>query len=107
MSTYGWPEQATKVLTKAVPTVKNGNVIKWEVEMRYMLNGYQSTMRHEINVPSLNKTPGAWTRTELLAECPTAQWDRVFDSQYQSVMVDSLTAPTRDDTFDVTTMPEV
>jgi len=95
---------ARKVLAKATPTVDTeGNVVKWEVEGRYSLNGYHSTYRHEFDADVL-KPVSDWTKAELWAEMPTAQWDMVFESQYQSVVVDGPTAPVRKSDFDIRKM---
>lgn len=92
---------ATKRILKASPFVDaDGNVDKWELEVQYSLNGWQHTFRHEYQ-PDAPKAPDVFTRAELLAECPTAKWDMVFDSQYESVKGEAArTAPQRRD-FDV------
>ena len=97
---------ARKGIAKATPTVDvDGNVIKWEVEYRYGHNGYQSTMRHEFE-PTVLKAEGLWTQADLLAECPFAQWEAVFDSQYNSAGPEArAAAPSRKPSFDVRKMP--
>ena len=98
-------ELARKGLVKAVPTVAvDGNVIKWEVEYRYGHNGYQSTYRHDFE-PTELKPEADWSQAELLAECPFAQWQAVFDSQYDSAGPEAqAAAPTRKSDFDVRKM---
>ena len=88
-------------LAKATPTVAtDGNVVKWEVEMKYSLNGYHSTYHHEFE-PGTLKAETAWTRAELIAECPTVQWANVFDSQYESAGPNAgVGAPVRRSDFD-------
>ena len=85
---------AKKKFVKARPTVDkvSGNVVKWEIEYEYSKNGYKSVMRDDFS-PDVDKKPEEFTKAEILAECNTAQWDMVYESQYQSVMVDSLTSP--------------
>tara|TARA_B100000745_G_C19866829_1_gene288775 strand:- start:5 stop:403 length:399 start_codon:yes stop_codon:yes gene_type:complete len=49
------------------------------------------------NFTELDKT--AWSLAELIALCPTTQWDSIFDSQYDSVITNPPTTCTPDDSF--------
>ena len=49
------------------------------------------------NFTELDKT--AWSLANLIALCPTTQWDSIFDSQYDSVITNPPTTCTPDDSF--------
>ena len=83
--THEYAEQATKTLTKAVPTVgTDGLVIKWEIEVEYSLNDYVSNFNKSVDVEA-DKEPEAFTKAELFELVNTPHLDAVYDSQYQSV----------------------
>ena len=84
-----YSDQATKVITKATPTLDDkGNVKKWDIEAGYLLNGYKSTYRTTIDGALMDaKPPSKFTKAELWKLCPAGQWDAIYDSQYDSVMV--------------------
>ena len=86
---FEYADQATKALAKATPTVDlEGNVIKWEVEVQYSLNGYKSVYRDTIEQHEFEpKAPEEFTKEELMTLSNYSQFDRVFDSQYASVML--------------------
>lgn len=76
---------ATKTITKAVPTVDaDGKVIKWEVAVEYSLNDYVSTFSKIVDVEPA-KAPAAFTKAELWELVDEAHLDAVYDSQYESV----------------------
>ena len=76
---------ATKTLTKAVPTVDaDGKVIKWDVTVEYSLNDYVSTFSKFAEVEP-TKAPEAFTKAELWELVDEAHLDAVYDSQYESV----------------------
>jgi hypothetical protein len=78
---------ATKTLTKAVPTVDaDGKVIKWDVTVEYSLNDYVSTFSKFAEVEP-TKAPEAFTKAELWELVDEAHLDAVYDSQYESVML--------------------
>ena len=92
-----------KTLTKAVPASEDGKVIRWDLTMKYEQGTegkadyytnekYASIEAAETSPASgtiNNFTPkaeGEWTKKELEDLCPTAQWDVIFESQYDSVI---------------------
>jgi hypothetical protein len=76
---------ATKSITKAVPTVDvDGKVIKWDVTVEYSLNDYVSTFSKFADVEP-TKAPADFTKAELWALVDEAHLDAVYDSQYESV----------------------
>jgi hypothetical protein len=76
---------ATKSITKAVPTVDvGGKVIKWDVTVEYSLNDYVSTFSKFADVEP-TKAPADFTKAELWALVDEAHLDAVYDSQYESV----------------------
>lgn len=76
---------ATKTLTKAVPTVDaDGKVIKWDVTVEYSLNDYVSTFSKFAEVEP-TKAPEAFSKAELWELLDEAHLDAVYDSQYESV----------------------
>ena len=76
---------ATKTITKAVPTVDaDGKVIKWDVTVEYSLNDYVSTFSKAVDVEPA-KAPAAFTKAELWELVDEAHLDAVYDSQYESV----------------------
>lgn len=83
--TYTYADQATKELTRAIPTVDaDGKVIKWDLELQYSLNDYVSTFSKNVDVEA-TKTPAEFTKAELFALAGVDHLDAVYDSQYQSV----------------------
>ena len=96
-----YADQATKTLTKAVPTVDlDGKVIKWEVEVEYALNDYVSKFNKQVDVEAA-KAPSEFTKAELLELANTAHLDLVYDSQYESTQVPQPVTETKVDDFDV------
>ena len=49
------------------------------------------------NFTELDKT--AWSLANLIALCPTTQWDDIFDQQYDSVITNPRVKGTPDDSF--------
>lgn len=82
---YTYAEQATKTLTRAVPTVDaDGKAIKWDLEVEYSLNDYVSTFSKNVDVEA-DKAPTDFTKDELFTLAGIDHLDAVYDSQYQSV----------------------
>ena len=99
---YTYADQATKTLTKAVPTVDaDGKVIKWEVEVEFELNDYKSSLNARIELEP-TKAPEAFSKAELFAFPEVEYLSAVYDSQYESTQVPGP-APTeiKVDGFDV------
>lgn len=96
-----YADQATKTLTKAVPTVDvDGKVIKWEVEVEYSLNDYVSKFSKQVDV-EVSKAPSEFTKAQLLELANTAHLDLVYDSQYESTQIAQPVTETKVDDFDV------
>ena len=94
----------TKTLTSAIPHEKDGKVIRWDLEMKYEDGDasadpstyYSST--HRVTLDTTEETPkgtvthftpkakGEWSKSDLEGLCPTAKWDEIFASQYDSVI---------------------
>ena len=108
----------TKTLTTAIPYNKSSKVQQWQLGMTYNQGSksaspptyYESTFSTIIpasetgpdgNVTT-NFTPKAeasWTLAELTALCPVAQWDNIFDSQYDSVITNPPDNPVPDPSY--------
>ena len=98
----------TKTLVQAIPFNFDSKVQKWELGMKYEEGSdatyYTSTFR--IFIPAtdpdsgeVNFTPKAeasWSLAELVALCPTDEWDGIFDSQYDSVITNPPDDPVPD-----------
>jgi hypothetical protein len=105
----------TKTLTKAVPFNLNSKVQKWVFNMQYNQGSksaspptyYESSF--DATIPATEPLPddstqtnftpkaeGSWTKAELIALCPTAQWDTIFASQYDSVITNPPDLPIAD-----------
>ena len=110
----------TKTLTSAVPYEKNSEVEEWYLEVTYSQgtegnadyyeNNFSETVHAEeadfegntiTNFTELDKT--AWSLADLLALCPTSQWDDIFDSQYDSVITNPPEVCTPDNDFVIPT----
>ena len=101
----------TKTLTGAIPYNLDSKVQRWAFEMKYEegvdATYYTSNMRTSIPAtdPStgvVNFTPkaeGSWTLAQLTALCPTGLWDRVFASQYDSVITNPPDLPVPDPNY--------
>tara|TARA_R100000655_G_scaffold110003_2_gene166894 strand:- start:45 stop:389 length:345 start_codon:yes stop_codon:yes gene_type:complete len=98
-----------KTLIGAVPSSEGGKVIRWNLTMKYEQGTegkddyYTNDKSVNINTTETNsdgstttnftaKAEGEWTKKELEDLCPTAKWDEVFASQYESV----ITNPSKD-----------
>ena len=104
-----------KTLVNAVPSSLDGKVTRWELTMKYeqgtegkddyYTNEKRVTVEAAETSPSgtiNNFTPkaeGEWTKKELEDLCPTAQWDTVFASQYDSVITNPVKDPVPNDAF--------
>ena len=98
----------TKTLTEATPYNKDSKVQQWDLTMKYEEGAdatyYTSTMNASIpatdpDTGTVNFTPkaeGEWTLAQLTALCPTALWDTVFASQYDSVITNPPDKPVAD-----------
>ena len=109
-----------KTLTGAVPSVLDGKVVRWSLTMKYeqgtegeadyYKNNKQTTIDASVSRPdadgkditTTNFTPKAeadWSKSDLEALCPTAKWDAIFASQYDSVITNPPKEPVPDDSY--------
>jgi len=105
-----------KTLIKAVPSNLDGKVTRWDLAMKYeqgtegkddyYTNEKRATV--EATVEGLNgstttnftpKAEGEWTKKELEDLCPTAKWDEIFASQYNSVITNPTKEPVPDNDY--------
>lgn len=103
-----------KTLSKAIPTVNENGIVKsWELEVvySYPVAGYTTTdapLRRKYSeteeVEYLNKTPQEFTKTELFSFLNITQYDLVFDSTYESVVLPSK--ETKDTSFDLNSLAD-
>ena len=100
----------TKTLTGAIPYNKSSKVQQWDFTMKYEEGAdatyYTSSFMTSIPATdtdgTVNFTPKAeasWTLAQLIALCPTAKWDNVFASQYDSVITNPPVLPVPDPSY--------
>jgi hypothetical protein len=83
-----YSEQATKSFTKAKPTVNaDGDVVKWELELEYSLNGYTVNFPAEIELNDNLKKPENFTLSELKELAREDHYNNVYDSMYESTQI--------------------
>ena len=104
-----------KTLTGAIPSVLDGKVVVWNLTMKYE-QGTEGQADYYTNNKSVNlnatetlgdittnnftpKPEADWTKSELEALCPTAKWDEVFASQYDSVITNPPKEPVPDNSY--------
>ena len=107
-----------KTLIEAVPFSEGGKVVRWSLTMQYEQGTegkddyYTNDKNETINASETNpdgstitnftaKAEGEWTKKELEDLCPTAKWDEVFESQYDSVITNPKTSPTPNSDFKI------
>jgi len=109
-----------KTLTSATPFVEDGKVVRWSLTMvyeqgtegkaDYYKSEKQTTIDASVSKPdpdgkditTTNFTPkaeGDWTKKELEDLCPTAKWDAIFASQYDSVITNPAKQPEPNNEF--------
>ena len=105
----------TKTLIKAVPSVLDGKVVIWDLTMKYE-EGTEGEADYYTNDKSVNlnatetlgditvnnftpKAEADWSKSELEALCPTAKWDEIFASQYDSVITNPPKEPVPDNSY--------
>ena len=106
----------TKTLNQAVPYIEDGKVVKWDLGMKYeqgtegkddyytnnKITTIEATETNIKGTTVTNFTPkaeGDWTKKELEDLCPTAKWDAVFASQYDSVITNPPKVPVANNDF--------
>ena len=105
-----------KTLIEAVPASEGGKVVRWSLTMKYEqgtegeADYYTNDKRETIEASETNldgstttnftaKAEGDWTKKELEDLCPTAKWDAVFASQYDSVITNPPKDPVPNDSY--------
>ena len=108
-----------KTLTRAVPGNEDGKVVRWALGMFYEqgtkgeADYFQSEKEVTIHATETRPGPdgdetinnftanaeGDWTKKELEDLCPTAKWDAVFASQYDSVITNPPKEPVDNNDF--------
>ena len=98
----------TRTLVKAVPYNLNNKVEKWDLTIKYeeVTEGeadYYTNEKFATLVAAdgdfTAKAEGDWTKSELEALCPTARWDVIFASQYDSVITNAPKEPVPDNDY--------
>ena len=104
----------TKTLTGAIPYNLNSKVQQWDFEMKYeegadatyYTSNFNTVIPASETLPDgstqTNFTPKAeasWTLAQLIALCPTDQWDSIFDQQYDSVITNPPDVPVADPNY--------
>ena len=99
-----------KTLIEAIPASEDGKVVRWSLTMKYEqgtegeADYYTNEKRETIEATQTNqdgstttnftsKAEGDWTKKNLEDLCPTAKWDTVFASQYDSVITNPVKTP--------------
>jgi hypothetical protein len=100
----------TRTLVKAVPYNLNNKVEKWDLTMKYE-EGTEGEADYYTNEKSAllvaadgdftAKAEGDWSKSELEALCPTARWDVIFASQYDSVITNPPSEPVPDNEYQI------
>ena len=100
----------TRTLIKAVPYNLNNKVEKWDLTMKYE-EGTEGEADYYTNEKNTQlaaadgdftaKAEGDWTKSELEALCPTARWDVIFASQYDSVITNPPSEPVPDNEYQI------
>lgn len=111
-----YSETCDKIISKAVPTVgENGIVKSWELEVTYSypaagVNTTDGHLRRKYketeDVAYLNKTVGEFTKSELFSFLNISQYNLVFDSTYESVVLPPAEVITKDTSFDINSLAD-
>tara|TARA_R100000234_G_scaffold88697_1_gene57058 strand:- start:251 stop:592 length:342 start_codon:yes stop_codon:yes gene_type:complete len=105
-----------KTLIEAIPASEGGKVTQWTLTMKYeegtegqadyYTNNKTVTIQATDTEPEgktknnfTAKAEGEWTKKELEDLCPTAKWDEVFASQYDSVITNPKASPVPNNEF--------
>ena len=105
-----------KTLIEAVPSSTGGKVVSWELTMKYeqgtegkddyytnekseLINATDTAPDGSTTTNFTAKEEKDWTKKELEDLCPTAQWDAIFASQYDSVITNPTVNPERNTEF--------
>jgi hypothetical protein len=98
-----------KTLTRATPSSTGGKVVSWNLTMKYeqgtegkddyytndksVIVDATETIGDTTKTNFTAKAEGSWTKKELEDLCPTAKWDEIFASQYDSVITNPTVNP--------------
>jgi hypothetical protein len=104
----------TRTVTSATPHEKDGNVVRWDVEIKYEDGEEDTYFTHSFNnsVASIDpngvevfeeKAKEEWTLAEITALVPMDHWGRVFSSQYKSIITNPPVVPVSDNAFELPT----
>ena len=105
-----------KTLIEAVPSVLDSKVVRWNLTMKYeqgtegkddyytnekseLINATDTAPDGSTTTNFTAKAEKDWTKKELEDLCPTAQWDAIFASQYDSVITNPTVNPERNTEF--------
>ena len=105
-----------RTLIGAIPSNEGGKVVAWKLSMKYEqgtegeADYYENEKTLFVNATYPNpdgstttnftpKAEGEWTKKELEDLCPTAQWDEIFASQYDSVITNPPKVPVPNNDF--------
>jgi len=104
----------TKTVTGATPYEQDGNVVSWNIEIQYEDGEedtyFTSSFSNSVSSTDPNgeevfeeKAKGEWTLAEIMALIPTDHWDKVFASQYDTVITNPPVIPVADNAFELPT----
>ena len=107
----------TKTVTRAVPHELDGKVVTWALAITYEDGEedtyYTSTFDTTVDSRGISdemgnreevfeeKAKGDWTLAEITALIPTDQWDKIFASQYDSVITNPPVVSAPDNAFEL------
>ena len=106
-----------RTVTSATPYEKDGNVVRWDVEIKYEDceedTYFTSSSSNSINSRGISdalgnreevfeeKSKEEWTLAEITALARTDHWDKVFALQYDSVITNPPVVPAPDKAFEL------
>ena len=102
----------TKTVTGATPYEQDGNVVRWDVEVKYEDGEedtyFTSSFSNSVSSTDPNgeevfeeKSKGEWALAEITALARTDHWDKVFALQYDSVITNPPVVPVADKSFEL------
>jgi len=104
-------DDATKTWVSATPKKNaDGNVIEWNVKYKYTLaatgkDDFVHTFDKTEKIETPSKTPGSYTKAELLTLMDKDHWDDMFNKKYAVWTADAV-VETVDSSFDVSTLSD-
>ena len=104
-------DDATKTWVSATPKKNaDGNVIEWNVKYKYTLaatgkDDFVHTFDKTEKIETPSKTPGSYTKAELLTLMDKDHWDDMFNKKYATWTADAV-VETVDSSFDVSTLSD-